>query len=166
MRRLKRPAAAVALLIGVTVTALGAQHVLREDDWPPEWYVDPAKDRAQYVAIRRRATAAPSTEFPPNAATIEYLRHLAVAAALDPGERIDDARVYPGAGYVLQLRGKFSTADISPPPGVRGLRLPEPFRSCLTYVLDTATITPTAASLGECEDFSFLGEGLELSLSD
>ena len=152
--------AGAAALIGLAGSAA------EEEPWPPDWYVDPAANRAEHAALRRRAIATPSTEFPPNATTIAYLRNMAVEAATAPGERVDDARVFPGAGYVLQLRGRISTAELAPPHWARGRKVLPPFRPCLTFVLDTATLSSTSMSLGECEDFSFRGDGLELDLRD
>jgi hypothetical protein len=80
------------------------------------------------------------------------------------GSRLDEARVYPGSGYVLQLRGRFSTADLGPsPPGWKPMR---PFAPCVTLVLDTSTLSATSVAVGKCEDLSFLGDGLDLDLSE
>jgi hypothetical protein len=64
----------------------------------------------------------------------------------------------------LALRGRFGTADISPPPGVRR-PLPR-FAPCVTLVLDPSTLFATSTSIGKCEDLSFLGESIELDLSE
>jgi hypothetical protein len=79
---------------------------------------------------------------------------------------VTEARVYPGSGYVLQLHGRFSTADLSPP---RVLDPFPPFAPCVTLVLDPSTFFATAVQVGttgRCEDFSFLGDGLELDLDE
>jgi hypothetical protein len=160
---MKRAAAAGIALAAVIASgwfALG-----REDEsWPPEWYVSPATNRAEHAALRRRAIATRATEFPPSEATLAYLRNLAVATVLDPGEHLDDARVYLGSGYVLQLRGSFSTADIGPsPPGWRPTR---PFEPCLKLGLDPSTLFAMSVSLGRCEDLSFLGGSVPLDLDE
>jgi hypothetical protein len=133
-----------------------------EEPWPPEWYVSPTPQGAQHAALRRSAIATRATEFPPTEATLAYLRNLAVGTVLDQGENLDDARVYLGSGYVLQLRGRFSTADVGPSPP--GWKPPRAFEPCLTLSLDPSTLFATSVSLGKCEDLSFLGESVELDL--
>jgi hypothetical protein len=131
--RAKVAVAASAVAWGVAIGAVGALLEDREP-WPPDWYVDRATNPAQHKALWRRAIATPATEFPPTAATLAYLRNTAVSAASHPGERLDEALVYSGNGYTLQLRGKFSTAHIGPAP--QGWKPARRFCPCLTYGLD------------------------------
>ena len=162
MRRKSAIVLASAVVCGV---AIGAGLFLQEDEpWPPDWYVSPATNATEHAALRRRAIATPATEFPPSEATLAYLRNLAVGSSLDAhGSRLDEARVYSGSGYVLQLRGRFSTARIGPsPPGWRPEREFEP---CLTLGLDPSTLIAMSASLGKCEDLSLLGHSVPLDLS-
>jgi hypothetical protein len=163
MRRKAAIVLASAIVCGV---AIGAGLFLQDDEpWPPDWYVSPATNGAEHAALRRRAIATPTTESPPNEATLAFLRNLAVVSALDThGSRLDEARVYEGSGHVLQLRGRFSTARIRPsPPGWKPER---PFEPCLTLVLDPSTLFATSASLGKCEDLAPLGESIPLDLAD
>lgn len=162
MRRKSAIVLASAVVCGV---AIGAGLFLRDDEaWPPDWYVSPATNGAEYAALRRRAIAAPSTEFPPSEATLAYLRNLAVGSALDSyGSRVHKARVYAGSGYVLQLRGRFSTARIQPRP--HDSTPSRAFEPCLTLGLDASTLLATNVSLGRCEELGFLGESVELDLS-
>jgi hypothetical protein len=155
-----------AVVAGIALAAVVAGAWLafgrNEEPWPPEWYISPATDGAQHTALRRRAIATRATEFPPSKATLAYLRNLAVSSVLDPGEKLDDARVYLGSGYVLRLRGRFSTADIG--PGPPGWKPPRAFEPCLTLSLDPSTLFAMSTSLGKCEDLSFLGDSVPLDL--
>jgi hypothetical protein len=159
----KAAVTASAVACGV---AIGAALALREPEpWPPRWYVSLAKSPAEHAALRRRAAAEAEWGSPPRGATLEYLRMLAIGAASEPGEdRPTEARVYydSSGGYLLVLRGRFSTARIEPSPA--GWTPRRPFAPCLTLVLDPTSFTGGGGGLGECEDLSALGESVELDL--
>jgi len=150
---------AVTAVLGGVWLAVGRE----EGPWPPDWYIDPPTNRAEYAALRRRATESPAAVFPPTGAKLGLLRSMAVGATLDPGEsRPTEARVYVSSGYVLALRGRFSTAGVSGPPGAPRRR--PPFAPCVTLVLDPSTFYATSTAIGPCQDLSWMGESIELGL--
>lgn len=149
--------AAASAIAGVWIT-FGQEN----EPWPPEWYISPETDRTEYAALRRRATATTEAEFPPSGAKLELLRNIAVGAS--PDIRPKDARVYVSAGYVLALRGRFSTEGVSRPPGIRH-PFP-PFAPCLTHVLDPSTFFAASSAIGPCQDLSSLGESVSLDLGE
>jgi hypothetical protein len=166
MQRSSRVAIAATLISCAVGITSGAWLALRERAERPDWYVDPATNRIEYAALRRRASATPAAEFPPNAATLAYLRNAAVGSASDPDEKLDDARVYRGSGYVLQLRGRFSTAGIPRPPSAHRPHVTPPFCPCVTLGLDPSTLVAMSVAVGKCEDLSFLGNSIDLLLHE